>query len=618
MIYMQTQNKTKNSTIKKSIFAILFLTGIMAPVLIFACSSPININTLSASNITQTSATLKGQITLCGILEKATVWFQYGTTTSYGQVTSEQKNYPQYGPFTADISGLTPCANYHFRAVAKDDNGIIYYGQDMAFATKCNIVSPTVDIKANSSDGPVSIAYNSPASLSWTSTNATSCQAYGNWSGIKATSGSESTGNLTFSKVYTISCAGQGGIATDNVSVNVTQNMPPIANAGQDKEVAELASVVLEGSGTDPDNDLITYSWSCGGGTLSNPNISQPTFNAPSVFVDMNYVCILTVSDPYGLSDFDSMNVKIKDQTPVPILPTVDIKVNGYDGAINVAYNSLVNLSWTSTNANSCYASGGWSGTKATSGNESAGNAVLSRTYMIICSGDGGSASDSVIVNVTPVPQGNLTIEKLVRNTSDGTAWLDSVSADPGEMLSFSIKITADSSAVQDVILKDALPNRIIFRDNLKIDGVYQSSDLIAGLNLGTFNSYQSKTITFDAEVANKNMFSVGDTQLINTALVYSTSSSSSDTAKVVVKKESPTDISTGLTNNIFFDSFFLPLVIALSLVWLFRARIIRFEEWLDMRNKIYRQFKAKKILQFRCAKIKAQEYIGKLGFKRG
>ena len=185
-------------------------------------------------------------------------------------------------------------------------------------------------------------------------------------------------------------------------------------------------------------------------------------------------------------------------------------------------------------------------------------------------------------------------------------------------MLSFSIKITADSSAVQDVILKDALPNRIIFRDNLKIDGVYQSSDLIAGLNLGTFNSYQSKTITFDAEVANKNMFSVGDTQLINTALVYSTSSSSSDTAKVVVKKESPTDISTGLTNNIFFDSFFLPLVIALSLVWLFRARIIRFEEWLDMRNKIYRQFKAKKILQFRCAKIKAQEYIGKLGFKRG
>ncbi|MDP2967314.1 MAG: hypothetical protein Q8N87_02805, partial [bacterium] len=62
---------------------------------------------------------------------------------------------------------------------------------------------PTVDIKANNSNGPISITYNTSANLTWTSTNADSSTASNASSGTKSISGSESTCNLTSSKTYT-------------------------------------------------------------------------------------------------------------------------------------------------------------------------------------------------------------------------------------------------------------------------------------------------------------------------------------------------------------------------------------------------------------------------------
>jgi hypothetical protein len=139
----------------------------------------------------------------------------------------------------------------------------------------------SVDIKANGLDGPITIPYNSSAKLTWTSQNANSCTASGAWSGTKSTSGSESTGNLTSCKTYNITCSGPEGSASDSVTINISENNPPIADAGPNKEIYETESVILEGSGSDPDGDAITYHWNCTGGTLSNPNIAQPIFYGP-------------------------------------------------------------------------------------------------------------------------------------------------------------------------------------------------------------------------------------------------------------------------------------------------------------------------------------------------
>ena len=93
----------------------------------------------------------------------------------------------------------------------------------------------------------------------------------------------------------------------------VIANNPPIANAGPDKEVIEGQTIVLNGSGSDPDGDSISYSWSCTGGSLSSNTIAQPTFTAPMVNSDTPYTCTLTVSDG-RLTGSDSMMVTVKNQ----------------------------------------------------------------------------------------------------------------------------------------------------------------------------------------------------------------------------------------------------------------------------------------------------------------
>lgn len=80
---------------------------------------------------------------------------------------------------------------------------------------------PTVNLLANGTDGSVTISSGSSATLSWTTTGATSCTASGGWSGSRPTSGSEDTGSLSSSTTYTLTCDGPGGTAVDTVNVNV-------------------------------------------------------------------------------------------------------------------------------------------------------------------------------------------------------------------------------------------------------------------------------------------------------------------------------------------------------------------------------------------------------------
>jgi len=81
--------------------------------------------------------------------------------------------------------------------------------------------APSVNLTANGSTGTVTIPYNTSTTLSWSSANITSCTASGDWHGSKPTSGSESTGNLTSSKTYTLTCSGPGASASATVVVSV-------------------------------------------------------------------------------------------------------------------------------------------------------------------------------------------------------------------------------------------------------------------------------------------------------------------------------------------------------------------------------------------------------------
>jgi hypothetical protein len=80
-------------------------------------------------------------------------------------------------------------------------------------------------------------------------------------------------------------------------------------------------------------------------------------------------------------------------------VPTVTFTAS----AASVAANQTVELTWSSTNATSCTASGssGWTGSEATSGSTAV---IISAnvTLTLTCTGAGGSASQSVTVTTTP------------------------------------------------------------------------------------------------------------------------------------------------------------------------------------------------------------------------
>jgi hypothetical protein len=79
--------------------------------------------------------------------------------------------------------------------------------------------APTVTLNVS----PATIATGSTASLTWSSTNATSCTAGGAWSGAQATTGTTTvTANASGRYSYTLTCTGVGGSATATAVLSAT------------------------------------------------------------------------------------------------------------------------------------------------------------------------------------------------------------------------------------------------------------------------------------------------------------------------------------------------------------------------------------------------------------
>jgi hypothetical protein len=79
-----------------------------------------------------------------------------------------------------------------------------------------------------------------------------------------------------------------------------------------------------------------------------------------------------------------------------PPAPTVTLSAN----PTTVASGATTALTWSSTNATSCTASGGWSGALATSGSRASAALTVATTFTLSCTGSGGSTQQSVSVAV--------------------------------------------------------------------------------------------------------------------------------------------------------------------------------------------------------------------------
>jgi hypothetical protein len=115
-------------------------------------ASPPDVITEAASNIGNFTARLNGSVDANN--QNSTVWFEYGTTMSYGSTISGIPGVVTGDIATAvyaDISGLAYNTTYHFRVVGQNPAGITY-GNNMMFTTLCPVPEAAGVIT-----GPVSV-----------------------------------------------------------------------------------------------------------------------------------------------------------------------------------------------------------------------------------------------------------------------------------------------------------------------------------------------------------------------------------------------------------------------------------------------------------------------------
>ena len=95
-----------------------------------------------------------------------------------------------------------------------------------------------------------------------------------------------------------------------------TGNLPPVANAGPDQEVAVAATVTLNGSGSrDPNGDTLSYQWALTiKPDLSVAVLTGATTAAPTFTADLagSYVATLTVSDGNGGSHVSRVLIEVQ------------------------------------------------------------------------------------------------------------------------------------------------------------------------------------------------------------------------------------------------------------------------------------------------------------------
>jgi cytochrome c2 len=146
-------------------------------------------------------------------------------------------------------------------------------------------------------------------------------QSQGTWTNLTADQRTALLAGDVYVNIHTT--ANTGGEIRGQVRA-VTGNQPPVANAGADQAVDTGTQVTLNGSGTDNENDPLTFAWTLavppGSNTavLSDPAIANPTFtpDAPG-----DYIATLVVYD--GMNDSAPDSVTVTAATPGVNTPPV-------------------------------------------------------------------------------------------------------------------------------------------------------------------------------------------------------------------------------------------------------------------------------------------------------
>ncbi len=258
-----------------------------------------------------------------------------------------------------------------------------------------DVVSPTVD-------------YNGSVILGWSVTNASDgCTASGDWSGVRATgsNNTETKTGLTSNKSYTLTCTQPGEVVVKTVNVTVRPPTVSVTLSPQNDygllilKNQSLTATINGGTATGDTR----YQFDClnDGSIEKDVTVSATTYATNGICnysPDGAYYSKVTVTRQ-GVSALATTQVDIYKS------PTVDIKADASNGPVSIANGNSSSLTWSSTNATSCTASGDWSGSKVLNNSTGVSTGALTTagdyTYTLACSNPAAtSGPDSVIVRV--------------------------------------------------------------------------------------------------------------------------------------------------------------------------------------------------------------------------
>ena len=401
--------------------------------------------------------------------------------------------------------------------------------------------APTCSISAN----PASISNGQYSTLTWNSTNATSCTASNAWSGIKSLSGTQYVAPSSDS-TYTLNCSGIGESVTCSASVSVTANPAPTCSiSANPTTVSRYDYSNLTWSSSNATSCVAYNGWS------GNKSLS----GSQSVYVSSGNTYTLVCSNSYN-SATCSTSISIKEENNNPDI-TIDKLVRnitngyGFSNSVNANYNDELEFSLTvhstgdttaqdvrvwdnlpsyltyisgSTTVDGSYRSDGittggiyvgdlYSGGTRTIKFRVRVNSETNNYYSTLTNYGYASADNvsyvydtaTVIIENEPTGTSDLRINKLVRNLSDATGFFDSVNADPGKEVEFSIQLNSvGNKSVNNVRVWDSLPSDLTYiSGSTTVNGSYRSDGIVSGgIYVGTINSGQSIDIRFKARVS--------------------------------------------------------------------------------------------------------------------
>ena len=216
-----------------------------------------------------------------------------------------------------------------------------------------------------------------------------------------------------------------GNVSASSSSASATTQAPavdttaPSTPAGLTAAAASSSQINLSWTAATDNVGVTGYNVYRGGLQITTLG-AVTTFQNTGLTASTNYSYTVQAFDAEG--NASGQSIAASATTVSPPVPTVSLAAN----PTSVASGASSTLTWSSTNAASCTASGAWTGSRATAGSESSAPLTAStNTFTLSCSGAGGSQSATATVTTgAPSTRTYTTNFDLTENPiSEGGAW---------------------------------------------------------------------------------------------------------------------------------------------------------------------------------------------------